>query len=382
MTSAFSDSVFSVPLGHLADPRVGGEQVAQAAPLTGLARFIGDGANQAVRFLAEREPWPESCWPLVLYGPTGTGKTTLGMAVLHRYLTGASTGSGWGPEFLPASDLVRRYRAAVETDSISEWRKRWAGGLMIDNLQYLEGHDGAQQELLYLLDQLAGTGRPLIVTLDRDPAEAAFLVPSLRSRLVAGLTIPVALPGMAARQVLVRELASVHRLPLEPDAVDWLAQTVALTVPGLNHLLIQFKLSEGDGAGSIPRSQLQEWLAHSTQRSTDEKFRTVLRTVAREFGFRVSDLRGSSRKQTVTLARGVAMYLCRELLDVSYSRIGNALGRRDHSTVMHSCRKIAQMLDLERESARSKRIRRLHSELRERFNQVTSGAVENRSVMS
>ena len=384
MNPAVLERVFSVPYQHLYSTDFAGDLTPTLGAASGLNRFIGDRSNFLLQFFADQQSnseVPESeternCpWPLVLFGPTGTGKTALAMAILSQRTNqrsaetnpatisfsnakaNATNGSRSkdtspaAPIILSAQDFDRRYRQALETDSIEEFRTRinQSAGIAIDNLHQLNGKLAVQRELIALLELNRSNNLPFIFTMDSSPFDAGVLSPQLTSRLSAGLCLPVQPPGPAAREQIVRELASNHRLNLSDDAFKMIVTRFDVTVPKIEHLFNQIStslesLEEFNFGQSIDGALLNKLFGKDAT-DVDQMAATILKKVARQYHVKVSDLKSNSRKQSTVLARNVAIYLIRELVGCSFKQIGRYCGNRDHSTMLHSYQKIVTACD-------------------------------------
>ena len=390
MNSAVLDRVFSVPYQHLYSTDFAGDLTPTLGAASGLNRFVGDRPNFLLQFFTDQKsnsevvdnPTGETCpWPLVLFGPTGTGKTALAMAILSQQAKRAASESNPGtvsfsnatlsvenknnspsqPIFLSAQDFDRRYRQALETASLTEFRNRisQSAGLAIDNLHQLAGKFAVQRELIALLDLNQSNGLPFIFTMESSPFDTsvintartkiAGLSLQLTSRLSAGLCLPVQPPGLAARLQIVRELATNHRLNLTDDALNMLATKFDVTVPKIEHLFSQIasgleSLEQFSFGQSVDIPLLNQLLKKDAT-DIDLIVSTILKKVAREYHVKVSDLKSNSRKQSTVLARNVSIFLIRELVGCSFKQIGRYCGNRDHSTVLHSYQKIVTACD-------------------------------------
>ena len=378
MNSAVLDRVFSVPYQHLYSTDFAGDLTPTLGAASGLNRFIGDRSNFLLQFFADRQSNSEvaesggkqNCpWPLVLFGPTGTGKTALAMAILSQQsgersaksspatisFSNATKASSHSPSrqpiILSAQDFDRRYRQALETDSLEEFRSRinQSVGLAIDNLHQLSGKLAVQRELIALLELNKTNNLPFIFTMDSSPFDTNGLSSQLTSRLSAGLCLPVQPPGHAARVQIVRELASNHRLNLTDDAFKMIVSRFDVTVPKIEHLFLQISnglesLEAFSFGQSIDVDLLNQLLGKNTA-DVDLMAATILKKVAREYHVKLSDLKSNSRKQSTVLARNVAIFLIRELVGCSFKQIGLYCGNRDHSTVLHSYQKIVAACD-------------------------------------
>ena len=373
MKSAVLDRVFSVPYQHLYSTDFAGDLTPTLGAASGLNRFVGDRSNFLLQFFADRQSNSDSgdqncLWPLVLFGPTGTGKTALAMAILSQQTSLDPPDSDPGvisfsnaiqnkhlqssqPIFLSAQDFDRRYRQALETASLEEFRNRISrsAGLVIDNLHQLSGKIAVQRELIALLELNQSNGLPFIFTMDSSPFDISDLSSQLTSRLSAGLCLPVQPPGPAARLQIVRELASNHRLNLTEDAFEMIVSRFDVTVPKIEHLFSQISTGLGSleqfSFGQPVNIALLNQLFGKDAADVDLMAATILKKVAREYHVKLSDLKSNSRKQSTVLARSVAIFLIRELVGCSFKQIGRYCGNRDHSTVLHSYQKISAACD-------------------------------------
>lgn len=393
MSSVVDNPVFSVPLRHLRSARFTNEQVLTENSVSGLFRYVGDAENKILRYLAADQPFISSDWPLVFFGASGTGKTALALSVIDQLMEAECRtlpindgSSSRSPAILSAPDFVRRFNSAIDTNSVSDFRARIVGApaLFIDNVHLLADKQGAQNELVYLLDEMAETDVPVVVTYLNTPLSNSDLSAHLLSRLSRGLSLELRIPGPDARAEIIRELAAVHRVEILDEAIPWLVEHFNVTVPKLNHFFIQVNaeiLSAKDDR-RLDLEFFQSLFENVSNRS--ERTKSIIRQVAAEFRIKTSDLKSNSRKQSVVLARGIAIFLCRSLLNISFTCIGNSFGNRDHSTVMHAYNKILKLLETRPESAVQNRILALKDKLSNEFSgdMVFSLAAEKSSETS
>ncbi len=393
-----SASLFSVPLEHQWRIDFSGALDVVTQRATGLDRFIGDDANQLLRYVTtddfisqmvnpDRSTSPVLT-PIVFTGPAGTGKTSLAMSLISRLMVeienrhadhplplngttdnrGGNVASHTKPVYLTGAEFYRRFYTAIDTDSVDEFRQSilQSPALLLDDLQQLAAKPPAQRELESLLDLASYHHLPVFVICNRCPGTVDGFSQRLVSRLASGLTIPFHPPGAEARGRIARDLAEIHQIQLTEDALELLNNQFEVTVPRMEHLFCQIKLKQriahedGPPNNGPSENHLREGIIHSSDPAerdqidatllkqilapSDEDLfqmiRLIQKRVAKEFKLNLSDLKSNSRKQTVVLARGVAIYLTRSLLGTSFLKIGNAFGNRDHSTILHSFRKI------------------------------------------
>jgi chromosomal replication initiator protein len=318
------------------------------APLAPAGSFVVGPENGIVRELAQAvasEPLLYN--PLVLYGPPSVGKSTLAHLLADRRRTARALAHGLETT---GADLARQLAHAAETNSVPELRTRHhrCDWLLIDNLDELAGKPAAQEFLINTLDVLVRRGVLVIATLRKLPQSTAELSPGLASRLNAGLIVPLAPPAELARREIVRQLAERLDLRLSSDLVEQLAaarglRAASLTVPRLRSRLLQLASASQHAAKPMGPAAVATVLSDD-EADTKAVVRQIMIVVARHFGLTMTQLRGKSRQQTTAEARSLAMYLCRELTDLTLAEIGRQFGNRDHTTVLHACRKVAALV--------------------------------------
>jgi chromosomal replication initiator protein len=223
---------------------------------------------------------------------------------------------------------------------------------VLEDVGQLVTRGAAQAELVQTLDALADCGAVVVVTSRVAPSELAGLTPRLRSRLAAGLALGLAPPGAEARAAIVEQLAGLRDLTVSKTAARLLADALAVGVPELTGALAQLEqraaLISMPGRASnsnrcIDDSLVRHYLA---ERETPCKasLQGITARTARYFSLRVADLQSPSRRRAVVVPRNVAMYLARQLTGKSLKQIGDYFGGRDHTTVLHGCRKTEDLI--------------------------------------
>ena len=309
-----------------------------------LTQFIGDSSNSALKCLVDPNAIRDEFWPLVLYGGTGHGKTSIAMAFANRLAEQKMV----TPTFFRAGDIVRRYRDAVQTDSIDDFRKRFftADILVIDDLNLLSGKIAVQTELVKLLDSCFARKKPVIFTLDCVPGSGEGLLPQLSSRLVNGLVLPVNRPGQSARRTIATKLAERFGIALDSSATDFVVEHCDFPVPRMTQLFAQLKHSLNPELADTPLSSDKIKLSlFGDNRHYDRDMQLIIQLVARHFELEEAVLKSKSRKQTTVLARNICVYLARDLLQLSFTKIGRCFGGRDHSTVIHAHKNIVNLIE-------------------------------------
>lgn len=286
--------------------------------------------------------------PLVLYGPTGAGKSSLASALADRYRQRLQLDS---VVITTGADLARSLAHAVETDSLAEHRAlhHRCDLLLIDDLHRLANKPAAQQFLISTLNSLLKRDSLVIVTLPKSPHATAGLAPPLVSRLLGGLVVRLALPEAEARRAIVRQAANRNNLRLSDEQINRLSGSHGasadryLSAPKIRQLVLQ--LAANAEFGQQPAASETNTASQHDLKQCKVISRRINTLVAKHFGLPVGELKSKSRRQAIADARGLAMYLVRNLTDLSFADVGRLYGGRDHTTVMHACRKVATQLD-------------------------------------
>ena len=344
MLSTRIDSAFSIPLSVL-DPRqiTGESDVGVGFHCSG--RFVGDQANAALGFLAGIENFRDSDWPLVLSGPAGTGKTALGLSVASRIVSQ----TGLPAAVFSADGFRRRFASAIDTNSIEKFHAilNSASLLMVDNLHLLSGYDAIQEELATLLDDFSDRQLPVVFTTNEKYLEPDCLDHRLVSRLSTGLCLNVTAPGFDARLDIVNDCGEKLGLSFDESALSLLGSELKLTYPKIHSFLASMSnwlRNNNRDLENIDRKAVSEYLK-ACKSSNYKIIDFIISEVANSYQLKLADIKSNSRKQTIVTARGVAIYLLRNTLGLSFAKIGEIFGGRDHSTIMHAAGKISDLLD-------------------------------------
>jgi chromosomal replication initiator protein len=281
--------------------------------------------------------------PLVLYGPSGTGKSHLARGI-------AATWKANFPQnrvaYTTAVDFARELNDAFETHSIDDFRHKYrAVGLAVfEDIGELATKPAAQEELICTLDAIIQRGGQIVATSSAAPQEIAGLAPALQSRLAAGLCLPLAPPGADTRRAILQRWSSLREFQLADSILKLLAEGLEGTVPELLGAMLQLEVPAREEGRLVDARHVREYLSQRDE-AVRPKMRDIALLTARHFSLRLADLRGVSRRRPVVVARDVAIYLCRQLTRETLSRIGEFFGGRDHTTVLHACRKTEEHLE-------------------------------------
>jgi chromosomal replication initiator protein len=307
-------------------------------------RFVIGPGNQLAHAaaLAIAEAPGEAYNPLFLHGPPGLGKTHLLGAIanyLHRH----------NPElavhYTTAESFTNEFVSSLQGSGIEGFKERYrrADVLLIDDIQFLQGKARTADEFFHTFNALYEAGAQLVLTADRVPAELSALADRLRDRFEWGLTVPVEPPDLATRLVFLGNLAREQTEPLPPDALRALAAKSSANLRVLKGALTRVVALSSLTASAVTAEAVHTALpakAITPPPAAMPGVHEVQEAVAAKLGLSVDAILSPTRSAPVARARQLAMYLTRELTDLSLPAIAEAFNRRDHTTVMHAIRKI------------------------------------------
>ncbi len=294
--------------------------------------------------------------PLFIYGESGLGKTHLLHAIGH-YARNLFAGSR--VRYVSSEEFTNDFINSLRDDKMQAFQRRYRDNdiLLIDDIQFLERAERTQEEFFHTFNTLHNANKQIVISSDRPPKQLVTLEDRLRTRFEWGLITDVQPPDLETRIAILRKKAAQERLNAPPDVLEFIASKIQSNIRELEGALIRvtaFASLNRTGVDlALAEIVLKDLIPESEQSAISAA--TIMAATAEYFSVTVEELCGSSRSRVLVTARQIAMYLCRELTDLSLPKIGQTFGGRDHTTVMHAERKI----------------RSLMAERRSIFNQVT-----------
>ncbi|MBI4883331.1 MAG: chromosomal replication initiator protein DnaA [Actinobacteria bacterium] len=309
--------------------------------------FVKGASNQFALAAALRvaETPGRSYNPLFIYGSAGLGKTHLLHAIGHyvhnhyqhdvvRYVT--------------TETFLNEYVDAIRTNTTANFKRRYRDidVLLIDDIQFMEGKEGLQEEFFHTFNSLHGANKQVVISSDRMPDAIPTLEERLRGRFKWGLITDIQPPDLETRLAILRNKAERDHSPVPAETLEFIASRITTNIrelegalirvtayASLNHVPISNHMAEGLLGDLLSVSYVKP-------RSDDE----MLAEIAVILGYSVDALRGKSRQRPLVTARQMAMYVFRELTDLSYPAIARLFGGRDHTTVIHAVDKIQRLM--------------------------------------
>jgi chromosomal replication initiator protein len=300
--------------------------------------------------------------PLFIYGGVGLGKTHLIQAIGHFVLKEHPT---LRISYVSAESFMNELIHAIRKGVTLEFKERYRNIdiLMIDDIQFLAGKESTQEEFFFTFNALHDANKQIVVTSDRPPKEIPTLQERLTSRFEWGLITDIQPPDLETRIAILRKKVENEHIPIPDDVISLIAENVKSNIRELEGSLIRILACSSLACQEINVDMASNVLRDIIKGSPRKKIdvRTIQRTVAQHFDIPVDSLKAKTRVSRVVRARQVAIFLCRDLTDLSLVQIGKQFGGRDHSTILHAYKKIDR--ETESDPSLKRKLQTIRSEL-------------------
>ena len=283
--------------------------------------------------------------PLFIYGESGLGKTHLLHAIGHYV---RSLYSGARVRYVSSEEFTNDFINSIRDGKADGFRRRYRDidVLLVDDIQFLENKEQTQEEFFHTFNTLHNANKQIVISSDRPPKQLVTLADRLRNRFEWGLITDVQPPELETRIAILRKKAAQEGLNAPPEVLEYIASKISTNIRELEGALIRVtafaSLNRQPVDLSLAEIVLKDLIPDSE--GSEITAATIMAATAAYFGLSMEDLCGSSRSRVLVTARQIAMYLCRELTDLSLPKIGQQFGGRDHTTVMHADRKIRSLM--------------------------------------
>jgi chromosomal replication initiator protein len=283
--------------------------------------------------------------PLFVYGDSGLGKTHLLHAIGHYAQT---LYSGLKVRYVSSEEFTNDFINMIRDGKQDGFRRRYrdVDVLLVDDIQFLENKEGTQEEFFHTFNTLHNASKQIVISSDRAPKRLVTLEDRLRSRFEWGLLTDVQPPELETRIAILRRKAIQDTLNVPPEVLEYIASRISTNIRELEGALIRVT-----AFASLNRQSVDLQLAEIVLKDLIPEAQgpqitiaTIMGQTASYFGLSIEDLCGTSRSRVLVTARHIAMYLCRELTDLSLPKIGQQFGGRDHTTVINADRKIRSLM--------------------------------------
>ena len=292
--------------------------------------------------------------PLFIYGGVGLGKTHLMHAIGHFVL---QQNSSLKVLYVSSEKFTNELINAIKDDKNEEFRSKYRNIdiLLIDDIQFIAGKERTQEEFFHTFNALYEANKQIILSSDKSPKEIVTLEERLRSRFEWGLIADMQAPDIETRIAILRKKAQFENLDVPNEIIVFIAEKIASNIRelegALNRVIAYSSLTENEITIELATEALKDILSSNKVRAIN--CNTIQDAVARYFDIRPDDFKSKKRSRDIAYPRQIAMYLCRELTDMSLPKIGQAFGGRDHTTVIHACDKITEELRTNSETKRA-----------------------------
>ncbi|MET9493998.1 chromosomal replication initiator protein DnaA [Streptomyces sp. NPDC006552] len=338
------------PLAAQPAPAAGpGEPTARLNPKYLFDTFVIGASNRFAHAaaVAVAEAPAKAYNPLFIYGESGLGKTHLLHAIGHY---ARSLYPGTRVRYVSSEEFTNEFINSIRDGKGDSFRKRYREMdiLLVDDIQFLADKESTQEEFFHTFNTLHNANKQIVLSSDRPPKQLVTLEDRLRNRFEWGLITDVQPPELETRIAILRKKAVQEQLNAPPEVLEFIASRISRNIRELEGALIRVtafaSLNRQPVDLGLTEIVLKDLIPGGENASPEITAPAIMAATADYFGLTVEDLCGSSRSRVLVTARQIAMYLCRELTDLSLPKIGAQFGGRDHTTVMHADRKIRALM--------------------------------------
>jgi chromosomal replication initiator protein len=322
-------------------------EVSQLNPRYTFEKFVVGSSNRFAHAaaVAVAEAPAKAYNPLFIYGESGLGKTHL----LHAI--GAYAKELYGNvrvRYVSSEEFTNDFINSIRDDKASAFQRRYRDldVLIVDDIQFLENKERTQEEFFHTFNTLYNANKQIVISSDRPPKQLTTLEDRLRSRFEWGLITDIQPPELETRIAILRKKAAQDKLNAPDDVLEYIASKISTNIRELEGALIRVTAFASLNRQGVDLSLAEIVLKDLIPNEGNPEITgaTIMAQTAVYFSLTIDDLCGTSRSRVLVNARQIAMYLCRELTELSLPKIGQTFGGRDHTTVMHADRKIRQLM--------------------------------------
>jgi chromosomal replication initiator protein len=307
---------------------------------------VGENSNFAFNAATAVAEIPGTSYnPLLIYGGVGLGKTHLMHAIGNRIL---ERHQELRIICVTAEDFTNEFIKTIHDRTTNDFKNKYRNidVLLIDDIHFFQSKHGVQEELFHTFNALYDSNKQLVFTCDRPATELKDFSERLKSRFMMGLKTDLTTPGFETRAAIIRKKLDLYKQSFSEDVINLIAKSIETNVRDLdsciNQIIAYADLIKVEPTYEIAQNVIKQLTNAFKPPAVDVS--SIIKTVADYYKMSISDLKGKKRSKNIALARQVAMYIIRETTDYSTTEIGAEFNGRDHTTVMHSCQKIEDLI--------------------------------------
>ena len=284
--------------------------------------------------------------PLFIYGNTGHGKTHLIQAIGNHIKT---IQTGKRVYYVTSEKFVLDYVNSVQNNKMNSFKEKYRAYdvFIMDDIQFISNKERSQEELFHLFNSLYDDNKQIVFSSDKHPNFIPSLEDRLKSRFSAGMIVDIPSPDHESRAAILRSKMNLHGILLTDDIIDYLAATIEGNIRELEGILNSIVCQSQLKNRELTITEIKNLIKENTRPKKLASVKDVIKTIAQFYNVEEGSIYEKTRRKEVVKPRQLIMYVLREDFDVSYPSIGEKLGGRDHTTVIHSCEKIKNELKVD-----------------------------------
>lgn len=306
--------------------------------------FVVGASNQFARAasLAVSNSPGKTYNPLFIHGGVGLGKTHLMNAIGNFIIDSLSEARLL---YIPAEQFTNEFVYSMRSDRINEFKEKYRGldVLLIDDIQFIAGKSGTQEELFHTFNVLYDSQKQIVFSSDRSPKDISPITERLRSRFGMGIIAEIQVPDIETKVAILLKKSEMEGIKLPEDVIYFLSSKIKSNIRDLESCMIRLgaysSLSNREITTEMAKEVLKDIIPEGERILTVD---LIQKTICEYYGIRLQDIKSKKRTKDIAFPRQVAMYLSKVLTDVSLSDIGKNFGGKDHSTVIHACKQVEE----------------------------------------
>lgn len=283
--------------------------------------------------------------PLFIYGNSGLGKTHLLYAICNEI---EKNNPNINIVYIKGDEFTNELIEAIRRGTTAEFRQKYRKSdvLLVDDIQFIAGKESTQEEFFHTFNALHGAKKQIIISSDKPPKDMEILEDRIRSRFEWGLLADISSPDYETRVAILRKKEEMDGYNLDDSIIEYIAKNIKSNIRelegSLNKIIAYANLEKREVTMELAETVLKDIISPNDKKIITPEY--IINTVAEHYDITPEDIIGTKRNSKVVYPRQIAMYLCRELANIPLKSIGQCMGNRDHTTIMHGCDKIEQEL--------------------------------------